>query len=226
MENLKELKKKKIAIYGLGVTGKSVLSFLKKKRIRKLITWDDNHKILNKSKKKFFLLELSKMDYIVTSPGINIKKSNFKKHLLKNKHKIITDLDLFFLINRLKKTIIVTGTNGKSTTCALICHILKTNNFKTELVGNIGKPILSQKFNKNKIYIIEASSYQLEYSKFLKPNYALFLNISKDHIDWHGSMKNYINSKFKIFNNQSIKDHALFDNRKLIKIYKKKKISG
>ncbi len=226
MENLKELKKKKIAIYGLGVTGKSVLSFLKKKRIRKLITWDDNHKILNKSKKKFFLLELSKMDYIVTSPGINIKKSNFKKHLLKNKHKIITDLDLFFLINRLKKTIIVTGTNGKSTTCALICHILKTNNFKTELVGNIGKPILSQKFNKNKIYIIEASSYQLEYSKFLKPNYALFLNISKDHIDWHGSMKNYINSKFKIFNNQSIKDHALFDNRKLIKIYKKKKYQG
>ena len=59
------------------------------------------------------------------SPGIDIQKSKFKKLLLKNKKKIITDLDLFFLRNKVKKSIIITGTNGKSTTCYLVHHILK-----------------------------------------------------------------------------------------------------
>ena len=65
------------------------------------------------------------MDYIVVSPGINIKKSTFRRLLYKNKKKIITDLDLFFLKNNVKNSILITGTNGKSTTCSLIHHILK-----------------------------------------------------------------------------------------------------
>ena len=125
------------------------------------------------------------VDYIVISPGINLYRSKFKKLLLKNKKKIITDLDLFFLKNNVKKSIMITGTNGKSTTCSLIHHILKKNKIKNKLAGNIGKPILSVKFTENEIYIIEASSFQLEYSKFIRPYCAAILNITQDHLDWH-----------------------------------------
>ena len=60
---------------------------------------------------------------------------------------------------------------------------------------------------------MEASSFQLAYSKFLKPDYAILLNITNDHLDWHGSMKNYINSKFKIFTNQNQNQYS-FINKK------------
>ena len=220
------IKDKSFAIYGLGVTGKSALNFLRNKKIKKIITWDDNFKEFKKKEKNFFFSEIDKVDYILISPGINIGKSKYKKNLLRNKKKIITDLDLFFLNNVKVRSIFVTGTNGKSTTCSLIDHVLRKNNYKTELVGNIGKPILSVKFDKNKIYIVEASSFQLNYSKFIKPDFALLLNITRDHLDWHNSMSNYIYSKFKIFENQTIKDKAIIKNKKLKKIYIEKKFQG
>ena len=86
---------------------------------------------------------------------------------------------MFFLKYRVKKSVIVTGTNGKSTTCSLIHHVLKKNRIKNKIAGNIGRPILDLKFIKNEIYIIEASSFQLEYSKFIKPYCAAILNISR-----------------------------------------------
>ena len=226
MNNIHNFKKKNFIIYGLGKTGKSTLEYLKRKKIKKVITWDDSSKIKNKINKKRFLIELNKAHFIIISPGINIKKTPFKKQLLKNKYKIITDIDLFYLSNNPEKTIMVTGTNGKSTTCSIIEHILKKKGFRTELCGNIGKPILKQKFDDKKIYIIESSSYQLEHSKFIKPTFALFLNISQDHINWHGSMKNYINSKLKIFKNQTSDDYSFIKDKKLILLYKKNKYRG
>jgi len=226
MNNIHNFKKKNFIIYGLGKTGKSTLEFLKRKKIKKVITWDDSSKIKNNINKKRFLIELNKAHFIIISPGINIKKTPFRKQLLKNKYKIITDIDLFYLSNNPEKTIMVTGTNGKSTTCSIIEHIFKKKGFKTELCGNIGRPILKQKFDDKKIYIIESSSYQLEYSKFIKPTFALFLNISKDHINWHGSMKNYINSKLKIFKNQTSDDYSFIKDKNLILLYKKNKYRG
>jgi len=135
-------------------------------------------------------------------------------------------LDLFFLKNNVKKSIVITGTNGKSTTCSLIHHILKINKIKNKLAGNIGKPILKLKFDENIVYIIEASSFQLEYSKFVKPYCAAILNISQDHLDWHGTKKNYVMSKIKIFNNQTKKDVAFLNDINLKKIYKKKNFQG
>ena len=70
----------------------------------------------------------------------------------------------------------VTGTNGKSTTCKLLAHLLKKNKYKIFLGGNIGNPILNLKSQKNFV-IIEASSFQLAHSKFICPNYAFFLNL-------------------------------------------------
>ena len=133
---------------------------------------------------------------------------------------------MFFLKNKVQKSIVITGTNGKSTTCSLIHHILKKNRIKNKLVGNIGKPVLDEKFKKKEIYIIEASSFQLEYSKFIKPYCAAILNLSQDHLDWHGSKKKYLKSKFKIFNNQTKKDMAFLNNLSLKKLYKKNNFLG
>ena len=145
MNNTHNLKDKSFVIYGLGRTGRSALNFLKKKKIKKIITWDDSSKIKNKIKKREFVFELNRVDFIILSPGINIKQTSFKRQLLRNKNKIITDIDLFYLSNNPKKTIMVTGTNGKSTTCSIINHIFKKNGFKTEIGGNIGKPLLKKK---------------------------------------------------------------------------------
>ena len=153
---------------------------------------------------------LKDVDYIILSPGVSLRKSKNKKSLIKYKNKIITDLDLFFLIKKFSKSIVVTGTNGKSTTCKILSHVLKKNNYRTVLGGNIGAPVLNLKINKKDTAIIEASSFQLSYSKFIYPNYAILLNITNDHLDWHENMKDYINSKFKIFANQNKKSLFLY----------------
>ncbi len=219
-------KDKSFAVYGLGLTGQSVINFLKKNKAFKISSWDDfsiKHDVKKRSK---FKMNLNLVDYIVISPGINIKKSKFKNLLLKNKKKIITDLDLFFLKNKVAKSVVITGTNGKSTTCSLIHHVLKKNNIQSKLVGNIGKPILEVKFIEKEIYIIEASSFQLEYSKYIKPFCAAILNISQDHIEWHGTKNNYIKSKIKIFNNQTKEDIALLNDKNLKHIYNKNNFLG
>ncbi len=227
--NLKEdLRKLSFLVYGLGSTGVSTINYLNKKNFSNFTAWDDNIKV----RKKFSSIitrnlkkDILKTDYIIISPGISLEKTKFKKELKKFKNKIITDIDLFFLENKNFKTIVVTGSNGKSTTCKMISHLLKKNKFDVRIGGNIGIPILSLKIRKNTFFVIEASSFQLFHSKFIHPSYAVLLNISNDHIDWHGSMKNYIDSKFKIFRLQKKKDYALI-NEKLASVYKKKKYSG
>ena len=156
------------------------------------------------------------------SPGISLIEKNF---LVKFKKKIITDIDLFYLTNKNFKSIVVTGTNGKSTTCKLIYHLLKKNNFDVLLGGNIGNPILDLKTKKNSYAIIEISSFQLSHSKFIQPDFAFLLNISNDHLDWHGNMINYTNSKFKIFKSQKSDQFAII-NSKLKKIFKKRNFAS
>ena len=130
------------------------------------------------------------------------------------------------MLNSRTKSIVVTGTNGKSTTCKIIEHVLKKNKINTSLGGNIGKPVLSLNLKKNPLVVIEASSFQLAYSKFVKPDYALILNITNDHLDWHGSMKDYTESKLKIFSLQTKNNFAFINNKNLLKKYKRKKYLG
>jgi len=222
METNKSIKENTYAIYGLGLSGKSALKFLRKKRAKKIYTWDDNRKLKLKKKIYFFRKVLKEVDYIIISPGINIKKTIFKSILIKNKKKIITDLDLFYAQKFPVQTIMITGTNGKSTTCKLLQHVLKTNKIDAPLGGNIGKPILDLKVKKNSIVIIEASSFQLSYLKFVKPSFAIILNITKDHLDWHGTVKNYQDSKFKIFSIQDKQDKALLGKKDHIEEFKRK----
>jgi len=203
---------KKILIYGMGKSGFSSYHFLKKKNYIKI--YDDKKKIIkNKSIKKFFLekskIPKIKFDYIVISPGINVNKCNLKNYLKKNSQRIITDLDIFYSQYPKNKIITITGTNGKSTTAKLLNLILINHKLDTRLCGNIGNPVLLEKnISKKTIFVIEASSYQIDYSKIFKTNYAIILNISPDHLERHGSLKNYINAKFKLLKSQSKKDFA------------------
>ena len=219
----KNFKKLSFLVYGLGSTGQSVINFFKKNNIKNYKVWDDKtNDVYKKLRPKNLKKALSKTDYIVLSPGVSLTKSKKKKQLNKYKEKIITDIDLIFLLKKSFKSIVVTGTNGKSTTCKILEHVLKKNNFKTLLGGNIGTPILSLNVKKNNFLIIEASSFQLSHSKFICPDYAILLNISNDHIDWHGNLGHYINSKFKIFSNQKKNQYSILNSN--LKKYLKKRL--
>jgi len=222
--------KKKFLIYGMGKTGLSSFNHLKKNN--KIFLYDDNKKIFKKKYLKKLFLDKNKIckikfDYIVISPGINVKKCNLKNYLERNPRKIITDLDIFYNSYPKNKIITITGTNGKSTTAKLLNLILKNHNKDARLCGNIGNPILyEKKISKKTIFVIEASSYQIAYSKLFKTNYAIILNISPDHLERHKSMKNYINAKFKLVIKQSKKDFAYMNinNKYLRKKIKTSKI--
>jgi len=219
MLQLPKLKELSFLVYGLGLSGKSVVKFFKKENITNFKVWDDGcKKIYKKYRSKNLIHSLNQVDYIVLSPGISLLKN---KSLDRFKKKIITDIDLYYLNNTKSKSIVVTGTNGKSTTCKLLAHLLGKNKFKCSLGGNIGTPILELKNTQNSFVIIEASSFQLSHSKFICPDYALFLNLTNDHLDWHGSMNNYLKSKLKIFHLQKEKHFAII-NEKLKKKFNKK----
>ena len=219
------LKNKTFLIYGYGKSGRSAYSYLKKNN--KILIYDDNKKF-----NKFFIakkkVQITKFDYIVLSPGININKCSLKNYLKKNREKIITDLDIFYLNNPNNLKITITGTNGKSTTAKLLFNILKDQKKNVILAGNIGIPILSKKKIKaNTIFVIEASSYQIDYSQYFKTNYAFILNISPDHLERHKSIQNYAYAKLKLILNQKKNFYAFIENNEYLnKEIKRKKIQS
>jgi len=198
--------KKKILIYGLGKSGLSVFKFLKINN--EIITHDDKNKIDNKKITK------TEFDCIIISPGIDINTCNLSKFLKSNFKKIYTDLDIFYNHHKKNNMITITGTNGKSTTAKILYNVLKDQKTDVRLVGNIGNPVLSEKKITNKtVFVIEASSYQLEYSQLFKSNISLILNISPDHLERHKTIKKYVSAKFKLIKNQSIKDFAILNTK-------------
>ena len=226
MTSIKKFKELTFLVYGLGQTGKSVINFFNKNKIKNYQVWDDKNKnIFREKRPRNLSLALTNSDYIVLSPGVSLKKSKNKKKLINHKKKIITDIDLIFLLKKFHKSIVITGTNGKSTTCKILAHVLKKNNYKVLIGGNIGKPVLDLKIKKNHFLIIEASSFQLSHSKFIQPDYAVLINISNDHLDWHGDINHYINSKLKIFEHQNKNQFSIINN-KLKPIFSKKNYLG
>ena len=215
---------KKILIYGLGKSGLSSHKFLNNKAEVYLFDDDLNKQIRHQSNyilKNVQEISKIKFDSIIISPGIDVLKCKLSKFLKKNKSKIYTDLDIFYSFYK-NKSITITGTNGKSTTAKILHEVLSDQNYDCRLIGNIGNPALSEKnINKNTIFVIEASSYQLDYSQLFTSKYSVILNISPDHIERHGNLKNYINAKFKLLNSQSkdsiafVKKNDLLINKKL-----------
>jgi UDP-N-acetylmuramoylalanine--D-glutamate ligase len=106
--------------------------------------------------------------------------------------------------------ICITGTNGKSTTTALIGHLLARNGWDAQVGGNIGKPVLELNPPRDgTVYVLEISSYQLDLTPSLKPNVAVLLNITPDHLERHGGMDGYVASKRRIFARQGAGDLAI-----------------
>ena len=222
---------KKFLIYGFGKSGFAVFKYLNQKNDCRII--DDNQKnVPFKYREKtldYKQLKKNSFDYIVLSPGIDINKCKLSKYLKKNRSKIITELDIFYLSHPKIKKITITGTNGKSTTSKILFDVLKAHKKDVRLTGNIGNPILlERKIKKNTIFIIEASSYQLDYSKFFRSDYSLILNLHPDHLERHGNFKNYVKAKFKLLQSQSKKNYAFIEKQNNILNYliKKNKIKS
>jgi len=236
MVTLRKYQNKRIAIYGMGLTGCSAARTLKKLGAQ-VFCWDDNTKVREKIKKfnfafNKFWLDKNLFDNIVISPGIDINKCKIRNYLRKNLNKIITDLDLFFDLNKDALVVSITGTNGKSTTCKIIEKILKIAKYNVKTVGNIGNPILSaSKIKKKYVFILEVSSYQLQYSKLFRSKHAAILNISPDHLERHKNIKNYIKIKSRIFFAQNDSDYSYINlankySKSIVNIFKTKKLKS
>ena len=223
--------KKKFLIYGYGKSGFASFKYLNRNNDCKI--FDDNKiNISFKLKAKninYKQLKNINFDYIVLSPGIDINKCKLSRYLNINRSKIITELDVFYLSYPKIKKITITGTNGKSTTSKLLHDVLKAHKKDVRLTGNIGNPILlERRIRKNTIFVIEASSYQLDYSKFFRSDYSLILNLSPDHLERHNSFRNYVKAKFKLIKNQSKNNFAFIEkeNRIINNLIKKNKIKS
>ena len=231
LELANQFNNQNILIYGFGKSGRACFKYLRKNN--KIEIYDDKKSSIPKNLKKNSInktkLTSVNFDRIVVSPGIDINKCTLKKYLSKNKSKIISELDIFYLNNIKNKKITITGTNGKSTTSKLLHDVLKKHGKDVRLVGNIGNPLLSEKNIKPQtIFVIEASSYQIEYSKYFKTDFAIILNISPNHLERHRTFKNYIKSKSRLIKSQKKNSFAFIEknNNFLKEELKKNKINS
>lgn len=134
--------------------------------------------------------------FAVTSPGISPKSEIFRRLNEKN-IKIISEIEFAYL-NTKTPFIAITGTNGKTTTTALVSHIL-SKKFSAPVCGNIGVPPTSLIEENHDFLVCEISSYQAQMTEKFKAKIACWTNFTPDHIDWHGGLENYFNAKAKIF---------------------------
>lgn len=139
---------------------------------------------------------LSGASFAVTSPGIPPKSEIFRR-LNEKGIKIISEIELAYL-NTKTPFIAITGTNGKTTTTALVSHIL-SKDFSAPVCGNIGVPPTSLIEEEHDFLVCEISSYQAQMTEKFKAKIACWTNFTPDHIDWHGGLENYFAAKAKIF---------------------------
>jgi UDP-N-acetylmuramoylalanine--D-glutamate ligase len=144
---------------------------------------------------------------IVVSPGVPINRHPIAARAREAKVPLIGDIELFAQARAdlpPHKVVGITGTNGKSTTTALVHHILKTAGIPTEMGGNIGLPILAQEpLPQGGVYVLELSSYQIDLTQSLDCDVAVLLNVSPDHLDRYDGLDDYAASKARLFAMQS-----------------------
>ncbi|MCI2430655.1 UDP-N-acetylmuramoyl-L-alanine--D-glutamate ligase [Candidatus Acetothermia bacterium] len=153
---------------------------------------------------------LDSTDLVVLSPGISLYASMVQEARARQ-IPIWGELELAYRFCPSSKIIAVTGTNGKSTTTLLIERLLKRASLDVVSAGNLGVP-LSERLHEitpETIVVLETSSFQLESIQKFRPHVAVFLNISPNHLDRHGSFAEYLKTKCRIFENQTEKDFLI-----------------
>lgn len=147
--------------------------------------------------------------FVLTSPGIPPHSEVIQKALKLGKE-VISDIELAWRETK-APILAITGTNGKSTTCALLSFMLEKTGRVAPACGNIGVPILSQLDRNPDFLVAEVSSYQLDYTKNFAPRVGVWLNLTPDHVDWHQGLDNYKRAKQKLFANQQRSDYAVLN---------------
>lgn len=206
------MKGETIAVLGLGRTGLSAWRCLTEAGAM-VLAWDDNEEVRAHAEDQGVELtpleraNFQRIPYLLLSPGIPHtypKPHRVAENARNADTKIICDVEILALANTEARYVGITGTNGKSTCTALVTHILKRAGKTAEMGGNIGNPVLDMDhLDKDGIYVLEMSSYQLERTYSLACDVAVLLNISSDHLERHHGMPGYLRAKRRIFENQN-----------------------
>jgi len=148
---------------------------------------------------------------VMKSPGIP-EKNEMVKQIRAKGIPVISEIELAYRFKGNSKIVAITGSNGKSTTTALTYHICKTAGLDCAMVGNIGISFAKQvALDPKDIYVVEVSSFQLDDIKEFRADIAMLLNITEDHLDrYEYKFENYINSKFRIIENQTQDDYFIY----------------
>ena len=199
-----------VAILGLARSGLAAARALAAGGAQ-IMAWDDNEAVRDSLAAEIPLCDLAQADWrqiaaLVLSPGIPHLYPEPHPAVLRAREagcEIIGDIELLGRAQPEARYIGITGTNGKSTTTALIAHILEAAGRRVAVGGNLGTPALSlAPLGRDGSYVLEASSFQLELITTLAFDIALLLNITPDHLDRHGDMEGYVAAKRRIFARQ------------------------
>ena len=236
LNNIANYKNKDVGILGTGLSGLAAAKVLLNSKAN-VFAFDDK-KVKPSLLPKSMWINYEKWPWkdlstLVVSPGIPTKnkiKHRAIKLALENNIEIINDIDLFVETKPKAKIVGITGTNGKSTTVALLYHILNFNKIKCVIGGNFGFPACEiVDPGENGVIILELSSYQLDGTKKLTLDLASIINITPDHLDYHETFKKYENCKLKLLDFLNDNGVIVFDENnttlnKLFDIKKYKKI--
>lgn len=200
-----DLDNKKILILGFGKDGKSTYNYIKTHSNAEITIMDQNYENIEGAIDVDYNT-LDEYDLIFKTPGISLKDVDISPF----KNKLTSQLD-FLYKNKNAFTIGVTGSKGKSTTASLIYEVLKNNNKKVLLLGNIGSPILDyfDEIDDDTILVIEMSSHQLEYL-YSSPNIAVITNFYEEHLDHYKSLNDYYLAKLNIVKYQNYEDSCIY----------------
>ena len=222
------IKNKIYLVFGVGITGKATISFLKKQNKKFYVACDNSKELKDlfidgtKLDEKFKLYNVNEqtlreknINFLILSPSVHAQSKPHNIVIMSHKLniKIIADIDLFYCYlkqyNRInctnKKIVAITGTNGKSTTTALTAFLFNKMKCKAIACGNIGLNMLSLDVKKYDFFVVEMSSYNLFLSHYALFYSGVLLNITEDHLEYHGTMKNYVEAKFKALKKAHIK---------------------
>ncbi len=202
---------KKVALFGLGGSGFATARALKLGGAE-VTAWDDNPDSVTKAAAEGIhtadlrTIDWSAQSLFVLSPGVPL--THPKPHWTVDLARaagvdVVGDVELFVRERRAHAPdcpfIAITGTNGKSTTTALIAHILKSSGRDTQLGGNIGTAVLTLDPPKDgRFYVVECSSYQIDLAPTVNPSAGILLNLTPDHLDRHGTMQHYADIKERL----------------------------